>query len=66
MQNVYNKFTSPIVGDARSIAQIRADQKATMQENARLKNEAFQKDETFQENRCYSYMYVFDQPEPQM
>ncbi len=46
MQNVYNKFTSPIVGDPRSIAQIRADQKATMQENARLRNEAFQNRDT--------------------
>ena len=46
MQNVYNKFTSPIVGDPRSIAQIRADQKESMQENARLRNEAFQNRDT--------------------
>jgi len=46
MQNVYNKFTSPIVGDPRTIAQIRADQKATMQENAKLRNEAFKRGET--------------------
>ena len=42
MQRVAANFNAPIVGDARTIAQIRADQKAKMQENARLRNEAFQ------------------------
>jgi len=45
MQRVAQNFTSPIVGDARSIAQIRADQDARMRENARLRNESFQRGE---------------------
>ena len=43
MQRVAQNFTSPIVGDARTIGQIRADQEARMRENARLRNESFQK-----------------------
>ena len=39
-----NFYTKPPV-DSRSIAQIKADQDATMRENARLKNEAFKRGE---------------------
>ena len=49
MQRVAQNFTSPIVGDARSIAQIRADQDARMRENARLRNESFQRGERLQQ-----------------
>jgi hypothetical protein len=45
MQRVAQNFSSPIVGDARSIAQIRADQEARMRENARLRNESFKRGE---------------------
>jgi len=46
MQNVYNKFTSPIVGDPRSIAQIRSDQKESMQDAARLRYQDFKNRDT--------------------
>ena len=49
MQRVYKNFTSPIVGDARTIGQIRADQEARMRENARLRNESFQRGERVQQ-----------------
>ena len=49
MQRVAQNFSSPIVGDARSIAQIRADQDARMRENARLRNESFQRGERVQQ-----------------
>ena len=49
MQRVAQNFTSPIVGDARSIGQIRADQEARMRENARLRNESFQRGERLQQ-----------------
>ena len=49
MQRVAQNFTSPIVGDARTIAQIRADQDARMRENARLRNESFQRGERVQQ-----------------
>ena len=49
MQRVAQNFTSPIVGDARSITQIRADQDARMRENARLRNESFQRGERLQQ-----------------
>ena len=45
MQRVAQNFSSPIVGDARTIGQIRADQDARMRENARLRNESFQRGE---------------------
>ena len=45
MQRVAQNFTSPIVADARTIGQIRADQEARMRENARLRNESFQRGE---------------------
>ena len=45
MQRVAQNFTSPIVGDARTIGQIRSDQEARMRENARLRNESFQRGE---------------------
>ena len=45
IQRVAQNFTSPIVGDARTIGQIRADQEARMRENARLRNESFQRGE---------------------
>ena len=41
MQNVYNRFTRPITPDARTIGQIRADQKESMQEAARLRYQDF-------------------------
>jgi hypothetical protein len=49
MQRVAQNFSSPIVGDARTIAQIRADQEARMRENARLRNESFQRGERVQQ-----------------
>jgi len=49
MQRVAQNFTSPIVGDARTIGQIRADQEARMRENARLRNESFQRGERVQQ-----------------
>ena len=49
MQRVAQNFTSPIVGDARTIGQIRADQDARMRENARLRNESFQRGERVQQ-----------------
>ena len=49
MQRVAQNFTSPIVGDARTIGQIRADQDARMRENARLRNESFQRGERLQQ-----------------
>ena len=49
IQRVAQKFTSPIVGDARTIGQIRADQEARMRENARLRNESFQRGERVQQ-----------------
>jgi len=45
IQRVAQNFSSPIVGDARTIGQIRADQEARMRENARLRNESFQRGE---------------------
>ena len=45
IQRVAQNFSSPIVGDARTIGQIRADQEARMKENARLRNESFQRGE---------------------
>ena len=41
MQRVYNRFTRPITPDARTIAQIRQDQKDAMQEAARLRYQDF-------------------------
>ena len=49
MQRVAQNFTSPIVGDARTIGQIRADQQERMRENARLRNESFQRGERVQQ-----------------
>ena len=49
MQRVAQNFSSPIVGDARTIGQIRADQDARMRENARLRNESFQRGERVQQ-----------------
>jgi len=41
MQRVFNRFTRPITPDARTIGQIRADQKAEMQEQARQRYQDF-------------------------
>jgi hypothetical protein len=41
MQNVYNRFTRPMTPDDRTIGQIRADQKESMQEAARLRYQDF-------------------------
>ena len=41
MKNVYNRFTRPITPDARTIGQIRQDQKESMQESARLRYQDF-------------------------
>ena len=49
IQRVAQNFSSPIVGDARTIGQIRADQDARMRENARLRNESFQRGERVQQ-----------------
>ena len=49
IQRVATNFSSPIVGDARTIGQIRADQDARMRENARLRNESFQRGERVQQ-----------------
>ena len=49
IQRVAQNFSSPIVGDARTIGQIRADQEARMRENARLRNESFQRGERVQQ-----------------
>ena len=49
MQRVAQNFSSPIVADARTIGQIRADQEARMRENARLRNESFQRGERVQQ-----------------
>jgi len=49
IQRVAQNFTSPIVGDARTIGQIRADQEARMRENARLRSESFQRGERVQQ-----------------
>ena len=49
MQRVAQNFSSPIVGDARTIGQIKADQDARMRENARLRNESFQRGERVQQ-----------------
>ena len=49
VQRVAQNFASPIVADARTIGQIRADQEARMRENARLRNESFQRGERVQQ-----------------
>lgn len=49
IQRVAQNFSTPIVGDARTIGQIRADQDARMRENARLRNESFQRGERVQQ-----------------
>jgi len=49
IQRVATNFNAPIVGDARTIGQIRADQDARMRENARLRNESFQRGERVQQ-----------------
>jgi len=49
IQRVAQDFSSPIVGDARTIAQIRADQQERMRENARLRNESFKRGERVQQ-----------------
>ena len=49
IQRVAQKFTSPIVGDARTIGQIRADQEARMRENARLRYDSFKRGERVQQ-----------------
>jgi len=49
IQRVAQNFNAPIVGDARTISQIRADQEARMRENARLRNESFQRGERVQQ-----------------
>ena len=46
IDRVKRQFTTPNTPDARSIAQIRADQKAAMRESARIKNEAFKRGDT--------------------
>ena len=49
IQRVAQNFNAPIVGDARTIGQIRADQEARMRENARLRNESFERGERVQQ-----------------
>lgn len=49
IQRVAQNFSSPITADARTIGQIRADQKERMRENARLRNESFQRGERVQQ-----------------
>jgi len=41
MQSVYNRYTRPMTPDSRTIAQIRADQKESMQEAAKLRYQDF-------------------------
>ena len=41
MQRVFNRFTRPVTPDARTIGQIRADQKAEMQEQAKQRYQDF-------------------------
>ena len=49
MQRVAQNFSSPIVGDARTIGQIRADQDARMRENAKLRYDSFKRGERVQQ-----------------
>jgi len=49
IQRVAQNFSSPIVADARTIGQIRADQEARMRENARLRSESFERGERVQQ-----------------
>ena len=49
LQRVAQNFSSPIVGDARTIGQIRADQDARMRENAKLRYESFKRGERVQQ-----------------
>jgi len=49
IQRVAQNFSSPIVGDARTIGEIRADQQERMRENARLRNESFKRGERVQQ-----------------
>ena len=46
IDRVKRQFTTPNTPDDRSIAQIRADQKASMRESARIRNEAFKRGDT--------------------
>jgi len=46
IDRVRRQFTTPNTPDDRSIAQIRADQKASMRESARIRNEAFKRGDT--------------------
>ena len=49
IQRVAQNFSSPIVGDARTIGQIRADQDARMRENAKLRYDSFKRGERVQQ-----------------
>ena len=49
MQRLAQNFSSQIVGDARTIGQIRADQDARMRENAKLRYDSFKRGERVQQ-----------------
>jgi hypothetical protein len=49
IQRVAQNFNAPIVGDARTIGQIKADQEARMRENAKLRYESFKRGERVQQ-----------------